>query len=116
MGADAAVQPVAVYLQRAHEPATGLARVDHGLRVVKSGQVPRRGVVLYLGEQFLEALGVFVLGDAVNHVDRKPGVHEAQIGGGPGDHLVRVPPAAHVEIGLAVALANDHRDLGDARQ
>ena len=49
--------------------------------------------------------------DAVDHIDRHVGVHGADIGAEPGETFVRVARAAHIEVGLPVALTRDDREL-----
>ena len=104
-----------VHREHAQQPGAGFLGADHVLHAVDRGDVPHLGVAAH---PVPCRLGGRVVGRqiAVHHLHGKVGIHEADLGGGPGGHLVGVPAPAHVQVGLSVGLAQDHRELGHADQ
>src|SRR5580704_7398810 len=84
--ADATVALPAMAGEPVDQPSPGLLRGNHRLHAEGAGQCVRRGVARQFGLQSIEALGVVLALDAVEHADPDLRVHEADIGAGPGSH------------------------------
>src|SRR4029079_6287245 len=112
--ADAVRQALPVHLEHPDQVVARVLGADDALHRVHGGHIPRLAVLIHLREGRIETRLPRL--QAVHDLHREGRVHEAHLGGRPRRHLVRVPPAAHVAIGLPGALAQDDRDLAQRAQ
>src|SRR4051794_27362474 len=99
-----------VDVEHAYQIVAGLLRFDDVLQGEDGRHVPYLVVLLDLRERFLVAFvgRLETMHDGGGEVR----VHEADLRGGPRDHLIVVPTTAHGDVGAAISLPHDHGDGG----
>ena len=109
MLAESARAAAPVHVEHANEEVARLLRLDHVMCGENPRHVPDLEILLYMRKCFGEAF--VASGKIVHYIGGEDRIHEAYFGGRPCHHRVVVDAAPHGDIGAAIGLAGDQRDL-----